>query len=337
MKIPKKAAKRAAAMGIALGMAVTNVLTLPVFAEDVLTFEAVANKTAAAAGEEVTVKVNITKNPGVAVWRIRLGYDSDAFEIVRARGATVKAEIYNEEWEEYEEVSESVEISTPDETTGEYENPFGAIWGHVKYGYNFTNTGTVVTVVFKAKEDIENKNYQFNLFYDDVTDFMLHDETVIPVAFAEPANVTGQETESTVAVTGVTVSPATVSLEKGKTQQLTPTVLPNNATDKTVSYSSDKPGVATVSSTGLVTAVGEGTATITVKTTDGQKTATCVVTVTHKHSMEKIAAKAPTCTTAGNNEYYHCTDCNKYFKDSEGKTETTVAAETLAATAHANM
>ena len=42
------------------------------------------------------------------------------------------------------------------------------------------------------------------------------------------------------------------------------------------------------------------------------------------HNMVKIPAVAPTATTEGNNEYYHCTICNKFFKDAEGKQETTV-------------
>lgn len=54
----------------------------------------------------------------------------------------------------------------------------------------------------------------------------------------------------------------------------------------------------------------------------------------HTHAMEKIAAKAASCTAAGNNEYYHCTKCGKYYKDAAGSTETTVEAETLAMTAH---
>lgn len=87
-----------------------------------------------------------------------------------------------------------------------------------------------------------------------------------------------------VAVTGVTVAPTTASLAPGATQQLTPTVAPANATNKAVTYQSNNTAVATVSSTGLITvasgATDGQTATITVTTTDGSKTATCVVTVT---------------------------------------------------------
>ncbi|WP_456312337.1 Ig-like domain-containing protein [Pseudomonas shirazensis] len=84
---------------------------------------------------------------------------------------------------------------------------------------------------------------------------------------------------TTVAVTGVTVSPATATLSVGATQQLTPTVAPANATNKTVSYSSNNTNVATVNTAGIITAIASGTATITVTTQDGAKTATSVVTV----------------------------------------------------------
>ncbi|OMQ13010.1 Ig-like domain-containing protein [[Flexibacter] sp. ATCC 35103] len=84
---------------------------------------------------------------------------------------------------------------------------------------------------------------------------------------------------SNVAVTSVSLSPGSASLSVGATQQLTPTVLPSNATNKTVSYASNNTGVATVNASGLVTAVSNGTATITVTTADGNKTSTAAITV----------------------------------------------------------
>ena len=86
--------------------------------------------------------------------------------------------------------------------------------------------------------------------------------------------------QTNVPVTGVTLSQTELSLTEGGTAQLTATVLPNNATNRNVTWSSNAPGVATVDSSGKVTAVAPGTATITVTTEDGNKTATCVVTVT---------------------------------------------------------
>ncbi|WKL46890.1 Ig-like domain-containing protein [Flavobacterium pectinovorum] len=82
-----------------------------------------------------------------------------------------------------------------------------------------------------------------------------------------------------VAVTSVSLSPTSASLNVGATQQLTPTVLPSNATNKAVTYSSSNTAVATVNSSGLITAVANGTATIIVTTVDGSKTSTCAVTV----------------------------------------------------------
>jgi len=84
---------------------------------------------------------------------------------------------------------------------------------------------------------------------------------------------------TTIPVTGVSLSPASASLTVGATQQLTATVSPANATNKTVSYSTSNASVATVNASGLVTALAAGSATLTVSTQDGAKTATCAVTV----------------------------------------------------------
>ena len=65
----------------------------------------------------------------------------------------------------------------------------------------------------------------------------------------------------------------------GSTLSLTATVLPADATDKSLEWSSDNTDVATVNENGAVTVVGNGTATITVTTRDQGKTASCVITV----------------------------------------------------------
>ena len=83
----------------------------------------------------------------------------------------------------------------------------------------------------------------------------------------------------TVPVTGVTLDKAELTLEKGSTGTLKATVEPQNATNNTVTWSSSNEEVATVDQHGTVTAVRAGTATITVTTEDGAKTATCKVTV----------------------------------------------------------
>lgn len=239
-----------------------------------------------------------------------------------------------------------------------------------------------------------------------------------------------------VPVTGVTLDKTELALFTGEGEILTATVEPANATNKTVTWESSNPDVATVDENGVVTAVAEGEATITVTTTDGGKQATCQVKVTQstysisadtqaldfgsacpgydrpaaktvtvtntgnrlltlnqpastndfevgtlsktklaagetatftvqpkaglaegaysenivvsasnnvtmtipagftvKHNLEKVAAKAPTCTEAGNKEYWVCKVCGKYF-DTDGKTEITRESTVIPAAGH---
>ncbi len=83
----------------------------------------------------------------------------------------------------------------------------------------------------------------------------------------------------TINVTGIDIEPKTATLEIGDTQQLTPTVTPANASDKTVTYASKAQGVAGVDDKGLITAKTAGTAEIVATTKDGNKNATCTVTI----------------------------------------------------------
>ncbi len=82
-------------------------------------------------------------------------------------------------------------------------------------------------------------------------------------------------------VTSVSLNKNTLALETGEYETLTATILPANATNKEVTWTSSNTNVATVAG-GTVTAVGAGSATITVKTKSGSKTATCSVTVTDR-------------------------------------------------------
>lgn len=87
-----------------------------------------------------------------------------------------------------------------------------------------------------------------------------------------------------ISVTGVTVNITTAELLKGDKTQLTATVAPGNATDKSLTWSSSNTKVASVDASGLVTATGPGSAIITVTTTDGAKTAQCSITVYERGS-----------------------------------------------------
>jgi Leucine-rich repeat (LRR) protein len=128
-------------------------------------------------------------------------------------------------------------------------------------------------------------------------------------------------------VTGVTLNKNNLSLYRNTTPNtatLTATIAPSNATDKSVRWQSSNAAVATVDTSGNVTAVGNGTATITVTTTGGY-TASCIVTVstysnggssssggsssggsssygsTEKKTNQPVTVSAPITATAGKN------------------------------------
>jgi len=141
-----------------------------------------------------------------------------------------------------------------------------------------------------APENASNKNITWS---SDASAIAKVDQTGTVTAVAEGSATITVETEDgeffatcdvtvvagTVAVSGVTVTPTSVSLKVDETASLKATVEPAEATDKTVSWSSSAPEIASVDDNGTITAHAEGSATITVTTTDGKKTATCAVTV----------------------------------------------------------
>lgn len=111
--------------------------------------------------------------------------------------------------------------------------------------------------------------------YDDVVTF-----SFTAMAASSDFGLIVQDTpDPTVAITSIAVSPATVTIDEGDTLQLSKSVLPANAT-QSVTWTSSAPAIATVSSTGLVTAVAAGSATITATSTqDATKSGTSTVTV----------------------------------------------------------
>ena len=199
-------------------------------------------------------------------------------------------------------------------------------------GGNYTSTEDTTLMTFKCSVNegtIGNKEVKFII--NDEENFFDTSYNNIDIEYSNP----GSNVTITIPSTGITLNKTKLSLEKGKSETLTTTVTPENSTDTITWESSDKTK-ATVDNNGKVTAIAEGTTTITAKTTSG-KTATCTVTVTKpicKHTNKTtIPAKAATCTEKGNNEYKICDDCGKVFK-ADGVTETTVEAEKTKALGH---
>ncbi|HAE17370.1 MAG TPA: hypothetical protein DCG51_12610, partial [Erysipelotrichaceae bacterium] len=104
--------------------------------------------------------------------------------------------------------------------------------------------------------------------------------TAVITAVSSDPSITAQcSVTVTIAVQSVSVSPETAQMFTGEKLQLQAAVLPSAASDKTVTWKSSNTAVATVDSTGKVTAVSNGTATITATTRDGGYTDTCTVSV----------------------------------------------------------
>lgn len=161
--------------------------------------------------------------------------------------------------------STSIQYGTGSNSTG------GIVWNG--------NTGTVYGNV-TLQEDLEIGEGE-SLTIPDGSSLNIPDDKTLTV---NGGALTGDVTGTVIyKVTGVSLNKDSLSLEPGGSEALTATVTPDNATNKKVTWSSSAPGVATVDASGNVTAVAEGTATITAATEDGGMTATCTVTVEHAH------------------------------------------------------
>lgn len=90
----------------------------------------------------------------------------------------------------------------------------------------------------------------------------------------------GATTETTVAVTGISVDIVSATLEVGATKQVNASVIPTNASNKNIVWNSSNTSIATISASGLITAKASGSCTITARTSDGGFTKTINVTVT---------------------------------------------------------
>ena len=111
------------------------------------------------------------------------------------------------------------------------------------------------------------------------------------------------DNDTAVPVDSVSLNKASTALTVGATETLSATVLPTNATNKAVNWSSSNESVATVSSSGLVTAVAAGSATITATSqANSAKSATCAVTVTAIPVESVSLNKTSTTLTVGATE-----------------------------------
>lgn len=95
--------------------------------------------------------------------------------------------------------------------------------------------------------------------------------------------------EPTILISSITIDPSAITGEVGKTHQLTASIVPENASDKTLVWSSDNSTIASVDSDGLLTLHAKGNAIIKASATDGSgMSATCAVVVDESTSINDI-------------------------------------------------
>jgi putative cell wall-binding protein len=125
---------------------------------------------------------------------------------------------------------------------------------------------------------------------------LITSKNVKKVVFLGGTDVVSQNIEDAVngivRVESVSLDKSTASMVQAKLMTLTATVKPDTASNKNVTWSSSAPGVASVSSKGVVTAKKAGDATITATTADGNQTATCIVSVSEGKLTEDEAIYA---------------------------------------------
>ena len=256
-----------------------------------------ADKTTVKKGDQVTFTVSIDKvDVAIGALTLKLFYDSAKLEFVSKE----KTDVFS---------ASDLDFTLQDDATSNWVN----------YAYTTAEEGQAIgaksklfTATFKVVAATSG-SVAPTLECTDFCDAKLNDLefTIAPATVTVPQGVTG-----------VSLDKTTLTLAVNDTGKLTATVTPDNATNKNVTWKSSNTSVATVSADGTVTAKKAGTATITVTTADGGKTATCTVTVVdckHDGTINYVEAKTATCTATGNIEYWECAKCHTKWSDA-GKT-----------------
>lgn len=244
-------------------------------------------------GQTITVSVKLPENTSMAGATFELTYDADYFEVTNATSDLIGSD----------EISKKAGKVVVAYLNTQMKNA------------NFTKNQNMLTVALKATGKVGTSS--ITLTKQDCG--ALDGSKLIDYGYTAPAATSVTTVAKQVAVSMITVSPKTLNLEVGQTGTLTATVTPDNATDKTVTWTSSNDKVATVVD-GTVAAVGEGTATIIATAANGKKD-TCKVTVkvpAHKHTPVAVPAQESTCMEKGWEAYYKCSVCDAVV-DKDGK------------------
>ncbi len=136
-------------------------------------------------------------------------------------------------------------------------------------------------------------------------------------------------------IEGISLNATTLTMEVGTSKTLEVTVTPAEVTDLELEWKSSNEKVVAVEN-GVLKALAEGEAVITVKTTtkEGDFEASVSVKVISGDALTHVAATAPTCTKEGNIEYWRSEQTGKCYLDADGKTEAAASELTVSATGH---
>ena len=230
--------KRMLSLLLALSMCF-SLLVIPANAAEPAAISVTADAETLNAGDTVTVSVSLDSNPGMAFWQLKPLYNASVFEVV--------------------EIVKDGDLSPTIGTS--------AAWA---YAANSTYTGAILKVTFKVKDDAAIGAYELGVALVEAYDEALNDVAI------NITNPTVTVVPKEIPVTSIVLDQTALALNVNETATLTATVSPDDASFKTVTWTSSDEAVATVSG-GVVTAVGVGEATITAQA--GDFTATCVVNV----------------------------------------------------------
>ncbi len=233
---------------------VVGMFPITALAEENPTITLTSNISEAEIGDTVEVTAAVANNPGFSSMVLSLQYDEEVLEF---EGIKKEQNLYGQE----------VTAGLFGAGTCEYNGNKIAYAGTSDIAVNNTLFIAVFEVIGSGETDVSVFVEEFK--NGEGTSFA---ETAVVV----PSGSVKVEPE-VVEATGITINKEKLYLGIGEVDILKATVLPEDATDKTVVWSSSAEGVATVDQNGSVTAVAAGTATITAKTGDFE--ATCEVTV----------------------------------------------------------
>ena len=301
-------------MCAALAIVMTNSgYIIDTAAADEPTFVVTTSKSTVDPGDYVTVTVSAANNTGLNAWKVALEYSNTVFDVLET-GTYQDIDDYDDDGNPI--YGEDTHTGFSDPEGNEYDffaktkfkkgsaagpnvddkktmiSPITFNWQYGN-GNAVKSNGVMFEVYLKVKDDAPAGEYVIDLSYDS-GDIIINDADNVGQSIEVPFN----KQSATITVNGAKVDPTSVTADspitltsKGATKKITPTVLPANASDKAVAYTSSDPKVATVADDGTVTAVADGDAVITVYLKNYPKIKTTVdVKVDTKVAVTSVTA-----------------------------------------------